>query len=157
MKQGVIYEKTNQREKAYKAYEELLFSFYQILSLTLHHLYLLTMEEKNYLLAEFFVKKQECLVSLFEMGNYHKAAAGLELSTVLQQEETVLDLMEEMMSSLNDLTGFSHSLLYQHLSFNETAPTFREQLRKELLQCFGDEATYGFLKGNSRYEKLIKV
>ena len=45
--QASIYSKTGRREEAYKAYEELLFSGYQTLSMILHSIYMLAMEDSN--------------------------------------------------------------------------------------------------------------
>ena len=32
----------------------------------------------------------------------------------------------------------------------------QEDLRKNLLQCFRDEATYGFLSGDERWREIVK-
>jgi len=46
-KQAVIYSKTNRENEAYKAYEELLFSGYQMISMIFHSIYMLVMRDKD--------------------------------------------------------------------------------------------------------------
>jgi chemotaxis methyl-accepting protein methylase len=46
--------------------------------------------------------------------------------------------------------------LYEHMDFKETRDEFLSELRSNLLACFRDEETYGFLKKNERWQELIK-
>ena len=156
LKQGLIYSKTNRTEEAYKLYEEILFSEYQILNMTLSNLYLLSMEEQNFDKAHLFADKQEELAKLFEMGKYHEAASKLDLATAEQDIDTILNTMETMIASLDNITSFSNSPLYEHMDFKKSNSTFSEQLKEELLNCFQDKKTYGFLEGNERWHKIIQ-
>lgn len=156
LKQGIIYSKTNRRDEAYKLYEEILFSEYQILSMTLNSLYALSLEEQNYEKAHLFTDKQQELAKLFEMGKYHEVSSKLDLETTEQDVDTVLDTMETMLASLNDITSFLNSPLYEHMVFKKSNNTFSEQLKQELLNCFQDKETYGFLEGNDRWHKMIQ-
>ena len=158
LKQGMIYSKTNQTGEAYKLYEELLFSGYQMLSVTLNSLYLLSIDDKNFVKAHLFTDKQLALANIFEMGKYHEVACKLDLATAEQDVDTVLNTMEEMLHSLNELTSFSSSSLYEHMDFTKkTNDTFSKQLKQELLHLFQDKETYAFLKDNERWQKLISL
>lgn len=42
--------------------------------------------------------------------------------------------------------SFCHSRLYEHMKFKEVNQTFLNELKSNLLQCFQDEETCGFLK-----------
>lgn len=156
LKQGIIHSKTNRIAEAYKLYEEILFSEYQILSMTLNSLYMLSIEEENFDKAHLFTDKQEELARLFEMGKYHEVACKLDLATAEQDVDTILNTVETMIASLDDITIFSNSPLYEHMDFKKSTSTFSEQLKKELLNCFQDKKTYGFLEGNERWHKLIE-
>lgn len=156
LKQGIIYSKTNRRDEAYKLYEEILFSEYQILSMTLNSLYMLSIEEQNFAKAHLFTDKHEELAKLFEMGKYHEVACKLDLATAEKDVDTILDTMETMLASLDDITNFSNSPLYEHMEFKKSNSTFSEQLKQELLNCFQDKETYEFLKDNERWHKLIQ-
>lgn len=157
LKQGMLYSKTNRTEEAYKLYEELLFSGYQMLSVTLNSLYLLSIDDKNFVKAHLFTDKQQALANIFEMGKYHEVACKLDLATAEQDVDTVLNTMEEMLHSLNELTSFSSSSLYEHMDFTKkTNDTFSKQLKQELLHLFQDKETYAFLKDNERWQKLIQ-
>ena len=156
LKQGIIYSKTNRTDDAYKLYEEILFSEYQILSMTLNSLYLLSIEEQNFDKAHLFTDKQQALAKLFEMGKYHEVACKLDLATAEHDVDTVLDTMEAMLASLDDIISFSDSPLYEHMDFKKSSSTFSEQLKQELLNCFQDKETYGFLEGNERWHHMIQ-
>ena len=155
LKQGMLYSKTGRINEAYKLYEEILFSEYGILNMTLSNLYLLSFEEGNQNKAHFFTDKLTELVKVFEMGKYHEAACKLDLATAEQDTDMVLDTMETMLASLEDITGFSSSPLYEHMEFKKSSSTFSEQLKQELLNCFQDRETYGFLEGNERWHNMI--
>ena len=156
LKQAVIYNKTGRRNEAYKTSEELLFSGYQTVNMTLQNLYNLSMEEKNFEKAHLFTDKQQALAKVFEMGKYHEFSYKLDLATFEKDVDFVLDIMENMLDSVDDITGFSNSALYEHMDFKQTDPAFLENLKNDLLQCFQDESTYGFLADNERWKKIIK-
>jgi hypothetical protein len=63
--------------------------------------------------------------------------------------------MEEMLASIGKITDFRKSSLYEHMDFKETREEFLAELRENLLACFRDEETYGFLKENKRWQELI--
>ena len=156
LKQAIIYSKTNRTDEAYKLYEEILFSEYQIINMTLNYLYLLNIQEGNLSKAHLFTDKQQTLANLFEMGKYHEVSCKLDLATAEQDVDTVLDTMEKMLDSLDDITSFSNSPLYEHMDFKKTNSTFSDQLKQELLNCFRDKETYGFLEDNERWNKIIQ-
>ena len=156
LKQAAIYSKTNRIQEAYKAYEELLFSEYQMLHMTFHNLYLLSLEEKNYTKAHLFTDKLQNLAKLFEMGKYHEAACKLELATIEKDADIILDTMDAMLLSLDDINGFITSPLYEHMEFRKTDDTFIKQLKQDLLNCFQDTETYGFLENNERWHRITQ-
>ena len=156
LKQGIIYSKIKQIDKAYKLYEEVLFSEYQIVSMALNSLYILSLEEQNFVRAHLFTDKQQALAKLFEMGKYHEASCKLDLATAEHDIDTVLDTMEIMLTSLDDITSFSNSPLYEHMDFKKSNSTFLTELKQNLLNCFQDKETYGFLERNERWKKIIQ-
>ena len=156
LKQATIYSKTNRTEEAYKANEEILFSEYQILSMTLNNIYLLSLEEQNFFKAHLLVNKQQTLVNLFDMGKFQEAACKLELATIEKDVDTILDTMDIMLHSLDNISIFATSSLYEHMNFKKANNTFFEQLKKELLNCFRDKETYGFLDNNERWKKITQ-
>ena len=81
MKQAQIYGKTNRISEAYKAYEELLYSHYQLASGALHGMYMLAMDQGEMDRAHMLVRKQEELARCFEMGKYCEASSRLDIAT----------------------------------------------------------------------------
>ena len=80
----------------------------------------------------------------------------LDLATAEKDIDTILDTMEVMLTTLDDITSFSTSPLYEHMDFKKSNSTFSEQLKEELLNCFQDKETYGFLEGNERWHKIMQ-
>lgn len=81
-KQALICSRTGRVKEAYKAYEELLFSGYQMLSMFFHSIYILAMQDNNWDKARIMVDKQQGRARLFETGTYHEVPCLLDLATV---------------------------------------------------------------------------
>ncbi len=155
-KQAFIYSKTNRIDEAWRAYEELLFSSYQIISMVFNGMYQLAMEQKDGEKAHMLVEKQMCLAKLFEMGEYQEASAGLELAVAEQNVEKTLQIMERMLSGLDTISGFTQSPLYGHMKFKSPREDFLAEVRRNLIENFKDEEAFGFLQGEKKWKELVE-
>ncbi len=155
-KQAQLYGKTGNIQEAYKKYEELLFADYQMVSAAFHGMYMLALQDKDMEKAHVFAEKQEELAQLFEMGRYHEVSCKLELATVEQDADAVIDIMGQMIGAISDIMHFTTSKLYEHMTFQEARGEFLEELKSNLIACFCDEESYGFLKEDKRYHELLK-
>lgn len=155
-KQALIYSKTDRREEAYKAYEELLFSGYQMLSMIFNSIYILSMQDKDVSKAHKLVEKQQNLARLFEMGAYYEASCRLDLATAEKDADTVIETMQKMLASIERITDFTESELYAHMTFKKSEKLFVEEMRQNLLNCFRDEETYGFMKDDERWREITQ-
>lgn len=154
--QAMIYSKTNRKEEAYKAYEEILFSEYQVINITLNSLIVLSMEEQDLQQARMWVEKESGLAKLFDMGVYREESCKLELAVTEQDREETYDIVRKMLDSLEQLIStFSDSAMYRHMKFSEVKSDFYEKLRKDLLEQFQDEETFHYMKGHPEWEKMI--
>ncbi len=156
-KQAVIYSKTKRVNEAYKAYEELLFSGYNMLNMVFHSFYMLAMQDKNLEKAHVIVEKQRALAKLFEMGEYHVAVCELDLATAIQDTQATIDAMERMMTDIDKIFDFTKSTLYEHMDFKETSRDFFKDQRENLMRCFKDEETYGYMKNDKHWQDLIST
>lgn len=155
-KQAYIYSRTHRPDEAYRTYEELLFASYQILNMTFGSMGILSMEEGNLEKVRMFAEKQEKLAVLFEMGKYYEASCYLELATLEKDADAVIHIMQTLIENAGDITSFTRSPLYEHMSFKKVEKDFGDTLKKDLYDCFSDEDTYGFLKGDERWRTLIR-
>ncbi len=89
------------------------------------------------------------------MGAYNEASLRLELATVEKDADTVIETLDELLSSLHTITDFQKSPLYEHMEFKEAREEFIKDLKENLLSCFRDEETFGFLKADRRYQELV--
>ena len=79
-KEAVVFSKTGKKQEAYRAYEELLFTNYQFISLVLNDLRILYMEDGNHEMAWKLVDVQNQAARAFEMGRYNEVSTGLDVA-----------------------------------------------------------------------------
>ena len=154
-KQAQIYAETGRMQEAYKAYEELLFTDYQRVSMELHGIYLLALKENDMEKARSIVQKQAEAAKFFEMGKYYEVSGFLEIAALEKDADTVIAAMEEMLSGVEEIESFRNSSLYEHMEFKEIKEEDLEEIKENLRKCFQDEENFGFLKNDSRYQNLI--
>lgn len=156
-KQAFIYSKTGRLEEAYKTYEQILFSGYQMASMVMHSIFNLAMEEGNMTRAGLFVEKQQQMARLFEMGKYSEVSTKLEWAVARKDVEGTLETMEQMLDCVDTVDDFMTSTLFEHMEFRKASQgEFQPMLKKNLLENFRDEETFGFLKKEERYRELVK-
>lgn len=155
-KQALIYGKTGRRNEAYRAYEELLFSNYQMASLVFYNIYALTAEDGNMDKAHMLVEKQGELARVFDMGEYRENIYRLELASMEKNADAAIETMEKLLASADGLCDYSRSPLYEHMEFKEVSRESLKQIKQTLMECFRDEETYGFMRGDRRWQELIR-
>ena len=155
-KQAQLYYETRQDEKAYKSYEEMLYSEYQQVSQSLHGIYMLAIRNKQFDKAHMIADKQTELAELFDMGRYHEVSPHLELAVMEKDEEATIKIMKEMMENFDSLFSCKESPLYEHMTFKEADPSFAKEVRDNLKKNFADEESFGFLCDNPEWKRMIE-
>lgn len=155
-KQAELYHATGRTQEALKAWEELLLDQYRMVSVVLHEMYLDAVQNQDMERAHLLVEKECGIAGCFEMGVLHEVAPRLELATLEKDREAVIAIAEKMLSGLDHACDFCHSRLYEHMTFQEISPEFLTQMRADLLKCFRDEETYGFMKTDERWQRLVE-
>ena len=82
-------------------------------------------------------------------------SSRIDIATVEQDADTVIDTMKEMLSSIGQIGSFYRSPLYGHMEFKEMREEFLAELKNNLLKCFRDEESYGFLKDDERWKEIV--
>jgi len=154
-KQAAIYSETDRMEEAYKAYEELLFSGYQMINMVFHGIYMLAMKEKDMEKARVLIRKQEQLSNVFEMGRYHEASVRLEVAVAEKDADATIESMKKVLESVGELCVFCRSSLYEHMTFREPSEEFIADVKKNLLERFRDDEAFGFLNEDERWKELV--
>lgn len=154
-RQALIYSRMGRKEEAYKAYEELLFSEYQRANMLFGSIFMLAAQDQNMDKVRAMVEKQSALAAIFEMGQYHQISGRLELAVMEQDVEESIVIAKTMLDSLDEINSFMKAPLYEHMTFRETRAEFVAKLREDLLNCFRNDETYGFLKDDSRWQELV--
>lgn len=155
-KQAQIYAETGRIKEAYKTYEELLFSDYQRVSMELYGMYMLALQDNDRQRAHKLVDKQKELARCFEMGKYYEISSELDLATLEEDADTVIAVMEEMLSCVEQIGDFRNAPLYEHMDLKKMNEEFLTELKENLLKCFRDEESFGFLKNDARWQQLVK-
>jgi len=156
-RQAQLYGETGRIQEAYKAYEELLFVEYQMVNAALYGMYTLAIQSKDIARGHMLVKKLEEAAKCFEMGKYYEVSYGLEIATLEKDADTIIAVMEQMLASVGELCSFRKAPLYEHMKFKEVDDGIAAEVKNNLLQCFCDEETYGFLKEDKRWQELAIV
>ena len=107
--------------------------------------------------ARYYVEKQALLARLFDMGTYYEELAWLELETCEKNAEAVVETAEKMLAGIEKIREFTVSPLYRHMTFKEPDEGFTEMMKENLLKCFKDEESFGFMEENARWKKLLEI
>lgn len=156
-KQAQIYSGKGQVKEAYKAYEELLFAEYTRVSAQFHGIYTLALKNNDMQKACMIADKQAKLARCFDMGRYYEISNGLEIAALNKDTDTVLSIMEEMLSEVENIRSFSSSPLYEHMEFKEDVSSeFMEHVKGNLRKTFREDKSFAFLKDNVRWQEIVK-
>ncbi len=152
-KEALVNSKTGKRAEAFRAYEELIFSGYQHIQMTLNDLRILYMEEDDSEMAEKLVQVSSSAAAAFEMGKYNEICYGLEVAAWEKDAAWTARLMREILGCLGTIGDFTKSRLYQHMTLKTVDSDFAADLKRELMKAFEDE-TFSYMEGNEEWEKL---
>ncbi len=152
-KEALVYSKTGKRTEAYRKYEELIFSGYQHIQMTLNDLRILYMEDGNHEMAKKLVEVSSFVASAFEMGKYNEVCFGLDVAAWEKDVAWTLQLMKDILDSIETIGDFAKSKLYQHMTLKTVNSQFLDNLRQELLKSLEDES-FSYMQGNTYWEEL---
>ncbi len=152
-KEALVNSKTGKRAEAYRAYEELIFTGYQHIQMTLNDLRILYMEDGDREMTRRLVEVSSSAASAFEMGRYNEVCWGLDVAVWEKDAPWTARLMREILDSLETIGEFTKSKLYQHMTLKTVDPDFSTGLKRELLKSLEDE-TFAYMQGNEDWEKL---
>ena len=152
-----IYERTNRIKEAYKTYEELLFSEYNILSQVFSSLCMLSIKENDKGQAEKWTNKLSSLAALFDMGDYNQESCKLDLAIYKKDIKATLSIAKVMLNSFRQMACYNKSFMYSYMEFKDIDPSFYDKIKEILLNNFRDKDTFGYMEGNVEWENLIKI
>lgn len=152
-KEALVNSKMGKRTEAYRAYEELIFSAYQHIQMTLNDLRILYMEDDDHEMARKLVEVSSSVASTFEMGKYNEICFGLDVAAWEKDIEWTAQLMQEILDSIGTIGNFTKSKLYQHMALKTVDSNFSASLKRELLKSLEDES-FNYMQGNEDWEKL---
>ena len=152
-KKALVNSKTGKREEAYRAYEELIFTGYQHIQMTLNDLRILYMEDGNHEMAKKLVEVSSAAASTFEMGKYNEVCFGLEVAAWEKDTAWTAQLMQDILDGIETIGDFAKSRLYQHMELKTVSSEFSAGFKQKLLESFRDES-FHYMQGNAYWEKL---
>lgn len=156
-KQAQIDTASGEAEKAAEAYEQLLLCDYQEADEDLQGLYLLALHTRDFKRARMLAQKKGELARCFDMGRYREVSGNLEIALLEKDADLVIEVVKEMLRSVEQLIEFEKSPLYMHISFKKIEdPLFFQQMKKDLLESFQEGEEFEFLKDDIRWQMLLK-
>ncbi len=144
--QALIYSQTGQTDKAWRAYEELLFNTGNRLDLLLHELYLLAKQEKNAAKAQALLEKQKQLARLLDKGFCDEAAAELEQAVWQQDAAATVLIMEQLLQKAETLCAYTQSPLYEHMQFSQLPADFKQNFRERMRAEFARLENFPYIQ-----------
>lgn len=156
LKQAQIYKQKGMEEEAYRAYEQLVFTSYQILNQALSMLYMLSMEKGDYDRAKRYLDKQSELARVLEMGRYNELSGYLDFAAGRKDVAETVRIMKELLANIHTLGGFTKSFLYEHLHYKPVDGAFCERVKKELVGCMKDREGFAYMEGCDEWERMIQ-
>lgn len=156
LKQAQIYKQRGMEEEAYKAYEQLVLTNYQIFDQALSMLYMLSMEKGDYARAKQYLDKQSELARTLEMGRYSELAGYLDFAAGRKDVEETVRITKELLENIHTLGGFTKSFLYEHLHYKPIEPSFCDRMKKELLACMKDKDSFAYMEGCEEWERMMR-
>lgn len=153
-RQAEIYRKTHRIEEAYKAYEELLFYYYQMVDAVFYGMQMLARQEKDQEKVLTLIEKEQQLAKVFDRGEYIVSAYDLEMATLKKDSERTIEVMERLLKKVDKAFDFCKSPLYKHMKFKELPEKYISCVKEELLDTIRDKETYAYLKSDKRWQEL---
>ena len=154
-KKALVDSKTGKRTEAYRAYEELIYTGYQHIQMTLNDLRVLYMEDDDHEMVKKLVEASSSVAAAFEMGKYNQVYFGLNVAIWEKDAAWTAQLMREILDSVGTIGDFIKSKLYQHMALKTIEPDLLTGIKRELLKSFGDE-TFNYMQGNEDWENIRK-
>ena len=152
-KEALVNSKTGKQSEAYRAYEELIFTGYQHIQMTLNSLRTLYMEDGDHEMAKKLVEVSSSAASAFEMGKYNEVCFGLEVAAWEKDAAWTAQLMQDILDGIETIGDFAQSKLYQHMALKTVGSEFSVVLKQKLLESFKGES-FHYMQGNEYWEKL---
>lgn len=150
-----LYEMKGEKESAYKVFENVLFSEYEILNFAFIHMMNMAIEEKDFKRAHYLAEKIGTIAAIFEMGKYHECSPMLDVVCAEKNIEGTFRVAEQLLENVDTLFDFRKSELYQHMHFKEVDSGFLERVKEELLKGFRSDESYRYMEDNMAWKDLI--
>lgn len=64
--------------------------------------------------------------------------------------------MERMLASVNKISDFTKSTLYEHMEFKKIEENFIRKIHKGLLTNFSDEEAFSYMKKCKGWQELVR-
>lgn len=153
--QGRLYKERQEKEAAYKMFENVIFSEYQTLNFAFSLMEAAAIEEGDLKKARYLAEKMGAIAEIFEMGKYQECSSMLDVVCAEKNIAETYHVAEQLLKSVDSLWDFQKSRLYRHIGFGRPKSSFAEDLKEKLLEGFRDEESFGYMKGNMAWEELI--
>lgn len=130
---GMTQEESGEAKKtedAYRAYEELILSGYRQIQMALNDLRILFMQDDDHEMAKKLADVSSSMASAFEMGRYNEVCGGLDVAVWERDVERTVQLMREMLDSVDTIGDFTRSDLFRHMTIAPDGSEYSADLKR---------------------------
>ena len=135
---ALLAQKRGKSEDAYQHYEELLFQMYQLLASVFNSLKIMSIDNKDDSLAQYYAEKQRLSAQLFEMGLFHELSCQIDLADAENDTVRTELLMKQLIEHTDTILGFTNSQLYRHMTFKQTDSEYIHEVKQSLLDSYSE-------------------
>ena len=91
------------------------------------------------------------------MGTYYEVACQLEWVLKAKDTDMLIEIVQKMLESTEEIGSFSQAELYEHMTFKKADETLGKELKVSLInQPLKDEAL-AWLKDDIRWKKILEL
>lgn len=152
---GRLNKEQGKIEDAYKMFEAVLFSEYNILNFAFSFMAVMALEEDDTAYARFLAEKLSTLSNIFEMGKYNEYAPLLNIVCAEKNIEGTYKVVKQLLESVDSMTDFPKSKLYRHMKFRNVNDSYSQEIREKLIKSFRNGDDFSFMKGYEPWENYI--
>ncbi|MDO4321854.1 MAG: helix-turn-helix transcriptional regulator [Lachnospiraceae bacterium] len=157
MLRALLYRRRGESDAAYQAYERMILEGYEKINVAFTGIFELASDIGDVERRDLMIEKQEELARILEMGRYHEIYLRLYPALEQRDKETSIYLLQELVQGIRNARDYRKSKLYAHLYAD--ADLKENDIRGTafmLKQSFGRDDAIGFLRGNPRFEQIMR-
>lgn len=151
--QATLFLNEGKNSESYEIYEGMLLEFSRKIGGIIHIIVTMLCKEGKYEDAQKYADIGRKIAEIFELGAYDENISHMFLSIEKKDKEKSLEMIENIINSLETMIAYQKSSLYVHIKFKETN---LEPIKSMLKKAFKNDSNLDFIKDEPRFKSAIE-